>query len=301
MQSVTANKHRSSNRFSLPGMLLMLVAGIGAAIVAGLIAYVVSEILRFGIPMMYPAFFGITAHLATMKIGSGVGRCRNRTVAISVAVIAAIVAWGSVHLIDYARFRWITHRDIISEHPQAVPQEIDLFIDYWLHEETGQSGFAGFMLLKVSSESIELTPMQSGAAIGSFQLTGLMLVAYWFAEVLVAASLAGYMSRSYSSQPYCDECNNWRKFKTPWIGSVEQVDQAVEAFQRRRIIEALKCLGTHSEGDFARLEIEFCPVCYADSCASLTVVQDVEENTVWADNVDAAFVQELLRLTDRSK
>lgn len=296
MQSVTVSKYKPSGKFSLPGMLLTLMAGIGTAVIAGLVFYLVGSVIPCGIPFLFPVLLGIAVGIVTMELGSRVGRCRNQVLAISIAVIAGIVAGSSEHIIDYARFRLNVFNSIATEAPQASLQSINSVIDQWLRDETGHPGFIGFMLLKTTSDSIEIIPLYYGAAIGGFRLTGPFLVLYWLFELLTVTGLAGFMNRSYSLEPYCEQCNAWRKCKVPVVGSVDRIDEAVEALQRREITAAVRALGTHSEGDIARLEMELCPVCYDNSHTTLVVVRDAGEYTVWTDKLDTSSVRGLLEL-----
>ena len=298
MQSARVSEYRPSGKFSFSGMLLTLLGGIGVAIVAGVILYLFGLVIPFGIPLLFPFLMGIAVGTVTMKLGSKVGRCRNQVLAVSVAVIAGMVAGSSEHIIDYARFRFDTLNSIKAEEPQASSRDINRFIDQWLDSETGHSGFMGFMVLRSSSGSMEIASYYVGIPIptGSFRLTGSALIIYWFIEFSIVTALAGFMNQSYSREPYCEQCNAWRKYEVPVAGAVDRVAEAIEAFQRRDIVVAVRALGMYREGDMARLEMEFCPVCYDNSHTTLAVVQDGGERVVWTDKLDANSVQKLVEL-----
>ncbi len=303
MQSATISTYRPSGKFSLPGMLLTLAGGIGVGAVGGLAIYLISSVIHFSIPFLFPAALGAAVGYETATLGKKYGRCRSQLIAIGVAVIAGVAAWSSEYVIDYAKFHADVFNSIAAQVPQASSRAIDIFIDQRLREETGQSSLIGFMLLKAQSESLEITHFFNGAGIGGLTLTGPALFLYWLVELLIVVGLAGYLNCSYPLEPYCEQCNTWRKCKVPIVGSAERISEAVEALRRRDITAAAVALGKYEQGDLARLEMEFCPVCYDNPYTNLVVVGDTTEQKVWierkvwSDRLDPSTVQRILQLS----
>jgi hypothetical protein len=260
-------------------------------------------VISFNIPLVFPILIGVVVGLVTARLGSTIGRCRNQVVAVGVAVMAGTFAWSTEHVIDYVRFRVDSFNTITSEAPQATSQSINRFIDQWLQEETGQSSFIVFMLLKSKSSTIEISSHQYGIPLAGLKFTGTMLIFYWFVELLVVAGFAGYLNRSYSKEPFCEQCGTWRKREVPMLGSTTNLAEAAEALRRREIPAAVEALGAYQQGDFTRLEIEYCPVCFDDTHAKLVAVHDLREERkrwverlVWTDYLDESSARKVLEL-----
>ncbi|CAG0927422.1 hypothetical protein TFLX_00458 [Thermoflexales bacterium] len=303
MQSASIlSPSKPSGKFSLPGMVVALAGGIAVVVSFGAIFSLITSAISFSIPLVVPAMLGAVVGYATMKLGTSFGRCRNPKLAVSVAIIAGVVAWGTQYVIDYGRFRSVAFATIVHELPQATSQQVDHFVDQWLQEETGQSGLVGFMFLKADSESIEITSHQYGVPLAGFRLSGFSLVIYWLIELLMIVGLAAYINRSYAKQPYCDQCETWRDYEVPMLGSPEHVDEAITAFQRRDIPTAIEALGTCEQGDFIRLEIEYCPRCFEDAYAKLVAVHDTgqpkhwTEQLLWSNRLDPNLTRQVLEL-----
>jgi len=295
---------RPSGKFSLPGMLLTLLVGILTAIVTGLIFYALSSVLPFSIPMLFPAIMGGIVGFVVMRMGSRIGRCRNWVLAVTVAAIAGAVAVGTGHVADYWRFRTETAESIVAELPWVEPEFVDDMIDTWLLEnETGQPGIVGFILLKSAHSSREITGYQYGAPVFDFGLSGTGLMIYWLVEALVSAGIAGLINRSYARAPYCDKCNAWREYQTALIGAMPGAAEAIQHLKNRDIAAAVAALTKHKEGDVARFEMEFCPVCYDSALARLVIVEDTGaqtwlEKTVWSDKLEPQHIAQILELAD---
>lgn len=294
---------RPSGKFSLPGMLLTLLVGLLTAIVTGLILYALSSVLPFGIPMLFPAIMGGIVGFVVMRMGSRIGRCRNWVLAVTVAAIAGAVAVGTGHVADYWRFRTETAESIVAELPWAEPEFANYIIDTWLEEETGQPGIVGFILLKSVHSGGEITSFRYGAPVFSFGLSGTGLMIFWLAEVLVSAGIAGLINRSYARVPYCGKCNVWRQHQTALIGTVPGVAEVIQHLENRDIAAAKAALTQYKEGDVARLEIEFCPVCHDSALTRLVVAEDTGprtwlEKTVWSDKLEPQHIEQILQLAD---
>ncbi len=294
---------RPSGKFSLPGMLLTLLVGLMTAIATGLIFYALSSVLPFSVPMLFPAIMGGIVGFVAMRMGSTIGRCRNWVLAVTVAAIAGAVAVGTGHVADYWRFRIETAKTIVADLPWAEPDSVDYVIDTWLEEETGHPGIVGFILLKSAHSSGEITSYRYGAPVFSFGLSGTGLMSYWLVEVLVSSGIAGLINRSYARVPYCDKCNAWRQYQTALVGTMPGVAEAIQHLKNRDIPAAMAALTKHKEGDVARFEIEFCPVCYDSALTRLVVVEDTGartwlEKTVWSDKLEPQHSEQILELAD---
>lgn len=297
-------RNKFNGKFSPAGMLVTLLGGIAAGILVGLGFYGLGMVLPFSIPLVFPAIAGGLAGAATLRLGSGIGQCRSPMLAILVALVAGVVTWGTEHVTDYVVFWTQASTGLLQEYPQAPAEAINLAIDAWLVEQTGQGGFVGFMLLKASTNAVSFTHlMGSGAAVSTSPLSGWGLIVYWFVELLIIAGVAIAINSKYATEPYCDNCHTWRKYKTPIIGSDLNLAEAIEYLQQRNITAALRALGNDdSAGNIVRLEAEFCPKCYDSPVAKLVLIQDTGpktwlEKTVWADKLEPRHIRQILEPT----
>jgi hypothetical protein len=284
-------------------MLITFVGGVVVAVAAGSVFYGLDLILPVSIPLLYPALAGGLVGLATLRLGSTIGRCRNPRLAVLVAVLAGSAAWGTGHVAGYLQFRSEAYSSLLGQHPQAQPAQIDRVIDLWLADQTGQSGFIGYMLLKAASTSIEIQHVVSGAALPPMSLSGAGLIGYWLVELAVTAGVAGYFNRNYSKAPYCDKCHAWRRYRTLVIGTSANLDDTVGQLRQHNISAALFSLRQRPEGNIVRLEVEYCPTCYDSRLAKLVVVEDTGpktwlEKTVWADKLEPRDIQQMIASAD---
>lgn len=291
---------KPSGKFSLPGMGVTLLGSVSAAILTGLVFYGLSLILSFSLPLVFPAIMGGLAGYAALRLGSTIGRCRNPMLAVSVAVLAGTVAWGTAHVVDYFQFRREAYQEIVREAPLASPNQINGAIDNWLKEQTGLGGFLGFMLIKATSNTLEITHVTAGgAALPPLTLNGFGLMFYWLFELMVAAGVAGAINWNYAKAPYCEKCNVQRKYKTPIAGTDANLEETISHLQQRTIVAALASLEKNPEGNVARLEVEFCPVCFDSDLCKLVVVKDTGprtwlEKTVWADKLESDHIRKII-------
>lgn len=280
--------YRPSGRFSFSGMALTLLGGLLVAVAAGLVAFVIRTAISFSIPMVLPAVAGGVVGYFTMRLASGIGRCRNPALAIGTAAVVGAVAWGSSHVYDYLYFQWTAFNEVKSSVPHADIVTFERAVDEYLASETGVGGFVGYMLLKAEGSSVEFGYIgQSGNAISGTGITGFGLILYWLFEVMMSAGLAVIINKDFAREPYCEQCRTWRKYKVPLTGMDSGIEAVVDNLNRGDVAAAREGLVRATEGNIVRLEIEYCPKCHDSKTAQLVVVKDTGprtwvETTLWA-------------------
>jgi len=127
---------------------------------------------------------------------------------LALFALTALVVYGSFHYGRYLMFQagtWLALRS--SETAQTSGAEISLagakvFANYALREETGHTGFLGYMLYRA----------QHGFSIGKFysenriQLTGVLAWLYWALELGLILWIMHGGVKDYLRVPACETC-----------------------------------------------------------------------------------------------
>lgn len=248
MASVSPIAQESKGGINLLGILLLLITAIvgGVAVGAG---------LHFSGRFVYLIFASVflAALLAGffMKTAVRIGKVRNQLVVIVFSILMGLVAYGSLRYGDYLWFQEEVRSSVRETDPRATNDEIDTFTDIILQDETGATGFEGFIRL----EAQEGLSISSSRNYTSTNDEGLVLsepitIGYWIIEILIMIGVPLMAGLSQTKEIFCDSNNDWLHFVT--VGSVSQADwsnflQALQVsdFQTARTFIAVN-------GDFKR-------------------------------------------------
>jgi hypothetical protein len=80
-----------------------------------------------------------------------------------------------------------------------------IIADYVYEEETGRTGFVGYVLFK-ASQGVLIGRMFRGSAL---HLNSIFTWLYWILELGVITFIMAYISREISKQPFCENCKTW--------------------------------------------------------------------------------------------
>ncbi len=281
---------RASGRFSLPGMIAVVLIGLVAGLGLGAIVCAVQRLLPFSIPIILPGIIGGLAGVVVWRLGVSIGRCRNPALAIVVAIIVGVFAWESSHLVDYAWFRWDAQAALALQAPESTAAARDRAIDSYLKDETGLTGFGGYLVAKIQNSEVAFYHFFSGSAVPSGTASGPMLLFWWMLDAILAGTLAVVINKDYASDLYCDACNEWGKARTPVVGTDARLDDVIDSLRMGQAQAACDALERSEEGHITRLQVEYCPRCYQSNPTHLVVVHDTgprtwEEVTVWTGDL----------------
>ena len=193
---------RTPTVLSLLGALLILLIGGG---LLGMIVGLVGSFLYLAI--LFPIGMGFAASLVACP-AARTARVRRNEHILLVFVLAGLVVYGSFHYGRYLMFQLGSRMELASSVAERGSDvKIDartarVITDYALKEETGHTGFPGYMLYRA----------KIGISIGKFysenrlQLTGLLAWMYWAAELGLVLYIVKGGVKDYGKAPYCEAC-----------------------------------------------------------------------------------------------
>ena len=179
--------------------------------------------------------------------------------------------YGTYHYGQYVALQAQTLVELSSSFTEAA-NEGDLgvakmVVDYGLKEETGHSGFLGYMLYRA----------KTGFSIGRFYhqnrlvLTSYFAWLYWLLELGLAAWVAIVLAGKQESVPVCETCGK-RYGREKHLGGTAPNNEALllELIRRNNVIELGKLLEKDAGLPSVEVYIQRCEAC-GRSSSHLTV------------------------------
>jgi hypothetical protein len=192
-------------------------------IVMSLLVVVWGLMIGFAVGVFSHLFYILFLIPLAMGIGSGWGiadavkrlKLRTTSYLVFLSLLSAVVIYGSFHYTRYLGFLVGVSIEMSEELPEATGEEKLLvakaFADYALQEETGHSGFVGYMLYRA----------QEGVSVGRFyrssrtNLGPILTSLYWILEfgiILYVTYLMGKGAltgrRMLTGAAVCESCGS---------------------------------------------------------------------------------------------
>jgi hypothetical protein len=179
-------------------------------------------------------------------------------IAVVAAVVLGVALYIALHYGQYLTFLQEARTEIAQEWGISNGADANELIDMLLLEETGTSGFRGYMLLQVDAGfSVGRTTGSS-----SLPISGPIIWAYWFIEFALIAGIALVAGAGAASKTFCKTCQEW--YSTQHLGSVryESAQQFLEAVQHNDFQQAHDMVQTET-APTPSLEVYLrrCPSC----------------------------------------
>jgi len=205
-QELSVSPQSTSPRRSLASLLvvtlLLVVRGLGVGITVGVFSHLLY------IVFLLPLVMGIHGGKMIVDV---IQKAKVRTVSqlIFVSVFSAIVIYGAFHYTRYMGFQVKASMEIFSGLSEATEEEslkvTRAFLDYALVQETGHSGFLGYMLYEA----------KTGVSIGrlsrsrSSNLGPVLTWLYWLMEFGIIFGLTFQNGKKRIHMPFCESCGSW--------------------------------------------------------------------------------------------
>jgi K+-transporting ATPase c subunit len=256
-------------------ILAFPLAALGAllgGLVTGALAGLLSTVIY--IVFLFPVGMGFIAGTILEKAITG-AKIRDAVQAILLGCLAAAAVMGAYHAAKYAVFR----ARLAVEMNQRMTEETGMsnmgvanaLVDYALKEETGFSGFPGYILYMD----------KRGITVGRMAGSGLNLGpaftwVFWALELAIVGYLTVELGRSAAGRRFCETCNRWygkeRHLGGIGLAQAGRLLQLLEAKDFARAGELLE-----AEAHVPSLEV------YAQSC------ERCETNETWLELKQASL------------
>lgn len=234
--------------------LLFGAAIMGGLVIGGIVAFIAQF---FYLIFLFPLIMGGIAAFVMVAGVNGL-KIPNAAIAALAAVVLSTVLYTTLHYGQYLTFLQQAHADVALELGDVDAASVDGLIDLFLLEETGATGFVGYMLLQVDSGF----SVGRATSSSSLPISGSIIWIYWFIEFAVITGIAAIAAAGATSKPFCQTCQEW--YTSQRLGSVnrgaaQQFLQAVQMddFQQAHDMVQQEALPTPSLEVYLRR----CPSC----------------------------------------
>jgi hypothetical protein len=190
--------------------------GQAAAILMGLLVILYGAMTGFGLGMIsnlinivfvFPIALGINSG-KTIKEAVERAKIRKMWQIVFLSVLSAVAIYGTFHYSRYLGFQVKAAMEIFSSLDEATEEEnlqiTKVSLDYIFEEETGHSGFLGYVLYE-ARHGVNIGRLTRSS---SFHLGPVLTWLYWLLEFGIILGLTIQMSKSVSNKPVCESCGN---------------------------------------------------------------------------------------------
>jgi hypothetical protein len=235
--------------------LLIIIWGLMVGFAVGVFSHLIY------IVFLIPVVMGINNGKMIVDV---IQRAKVRTTAqlVLLSILSAVVMYGSFHYTRYLGFQLKASMEIFSGLSEAMETEnlqaTRLFLDYALEEETGHSGFPGYILYEA----------RQGVAIGrlfrssSVNLGPLLTWLYWLMEFGIILGLTFQKGKKAMGASFCEACGNWYGGEKHLGGTTAANEHLLlNLIKQKDFIELGKLLEKNAELPSTEVYFQGCQVC----------------------------------------
>jgi len=259
-QNEPAMAHKpASPRRSVGTLIVMTVFAIIWSLMVGFVVGVFSHLIY--IVFLIPLVMGLNNGKMIVEV---VQKAKIRTFShlVVLSAISAIVMYGTFHYTRYLGFQIQASLEIYSGFSEALEEEnlrlASTFVDYALEEETGHSGFLGYMLYRASEGiSISRLSRSSGLDLGP-ALTWL----YWLVEFGIILGLTIHKGRTLIGASFCESCGNWYGMEKH-LGGTASANESflLDLIRQKDFSELGKLIEQNAEVPSLEVYFQGCQIC----------------------------------------
>jgi hypothetical protein len=236
-------------------MTLLVAWALGVGFMAGVFSQLIYIV--FLLPLAMGIGGGKMIAFAIRK-----AKIRTASQLIFVSVFSAMVIYGTFHYTRFMGFQLTATAEILSrlyeETGEANLQVTQAFLDYALREETGHSGFLGYMLYEAKTGvSIGRLSRSSSSNLGPV-LTWL----YWLMEFGIILAVTVQKGKKWIHMPFCESCGSWYGAERHLGGTATANESLVLDLVRQKDFAGLGKL-IEKNADVPSLELYYqgCQIC----------------------------------------
>lgn len=286
----TVERYHSDGGFTASGIALLAVAAFATAVILGAVASFGGQF--FYLVFLFPVLIGLGVGLASAG-AVRLGHVRNITIAGVCAFVAGCLAMFTMHYFDYRQFQ-STMREELDGLPPQVAAVMDRLPDM-IATRAQQPAEMQRLIDQLEKEPLQLKALlvrdffgyvdfaaHVGVSIGHGQDIGknadrginlgyIGTYLYWLIEVAVVAIIAFAVAVMAANNPYCAQCNSWKKPRA--LGSLASPPQAaIEALEQGELNRLGQCGPSSSPGTIA-VSASVCPSCQESSTVDVKLEQ----------------------------
>ena len=265
-------------------LLVLFYLFIGALI--GLSVSLISNIVY--LVFLFPIIIGFAG---AYFLKDAVKRCRIRSnaVALALSILVGLVIYSTFHVVNYFTFQTQALSELVLKFnnndstASLIGEETMMLaratLDYALTEETGRTGFLGYMLLE-AKVGVTIGKVTSSSSIN---LGPIFTWVYWLVELGLIIGIMYTLTKNKERDALCEQCEGWITPKEHLGGVEEQDFQSLQDLIATKNFSAAGQLLSPSTG-IPSIEV------YAKSCncptGDLKLSQtsfDTNNDVIWTD------------------
>lgn len=199
--------YQSTNKISNSGFSWLILSSLLGGLAVGGITLMIS--LTVYLVLVFPAGMGLVSGVI---MGNAIhrGKVRNPFLAVTFGAIAGLITYGTVHGGEYLLFRSKSAQEILThigeEYGKNVDASVNHYIDTYLQQKTGSTGFLGYLKYNAKQGvSIGRVGREEEATHLDETFTWL----YWLVELAIIEGIIIAIAYQKSREPFCEDCDQW--------------------------------------------------------------------------------------------
>jgi hypothetical protein len=203
--------YKASNKVPSGGWTWLTSSAVLGGLAIGGLTHVIS--LFVYLIVLFPAGMGLAGG-AAMAIAVKRGKVRNPAIAGLFGMLTGAILYGTMFGAGYLQFKQEAAAEITKAAGQVEGAQVDQFVDDYLQEKTGATGFWGYVK-STAKDGISIGRVGSkGANLGE---VGTWI--YWIIEFSIIDLIIIAAAYSTAKDPFCEPCNEWYEGEE-WMGTV---------------------------------------------------------------------------------
>ncbi|WP_434685183.1 hypothetical protein [Pseudanabaena minima] len=247
--------YQPSNIAPSQGVAILAISSLVSGVAIGGATAFISKFIYFIV--LFPIGMGFATG-AAMGLAVKKGKIRSPITALGLGVLGGLVTYGSLMYGQYINFQQETEKIMEREYNVTDKNQAKEQINNFLQQETGSSGFVGFLKMS-AKEGITISRRSS-----SFEIKDNFAYLLWLIELGIVGFLAASIPFKSANEPFSEEGNEWYGEKQ-WVGSAteESKDELIRLLNMDDMSGAAALLSSQTDLPTPRIDV------YSQSCAGV--------------------------------
>jgi hypothetical protein len=235
--------------------LLIIVYGVMTGITVGVFSHLIY------IVFLFPVVMGINSGKLIADVIQR-AKVRKTSQLIFFSLLSAVTIYGTFHYCRYVGLQIRTSLEMFPGLSQATEGKnlrlAKAFLDYALKEETGYSGFAGYMLYR-ASEGVSIGRLFRSS---SLNLGPILSWSYWSMEFGIILWLTFQKGKKMMDTAFCTSCGSWYSGEKHLGGTAAANETFLQdLIKQKDFIELGKLMDKNAEVPSLEVYFQGCEAC----------------------------------------
>jgi len=185
-------------------------------------------------------------------------KTRNEYLVLLSSILTVIVLYVASHYMRYVALSAITALQAFGDFSDKSLEAGKIVVEYAIKQETGYSGFIGYMIFK-AQQGISIGKIYSSYKLN---LGPIITWIYWLIELGIIGFITINTSKQILKKPFCEFCNSWYTEKKH-IGGVplNRDVEILNLIKQKEFANAGAILEENAESPSLELYLQGCKSC----------------------------------------